>query len=131
MRTYRFALALAGSAVLWAAPATAHHSFAMYDQTRPVVLKGVVDHVQWTNPHVLVFFRGAPATGGAQQDWVLELTSPGNLKRIGWARTSLPISQPLELTINPLRDGHRGGALRKAVLANGIVLTADWLRPGG
>lgn len=132
MRFSAIPLALAATSVFCAAaPASAHHSFAMYDQARPLVLRGVIDHVQWTNPHVVVFLRGAPATGGPPQEWVLELTSPGNLKRIGWSRTSLPIGPTVELTIAPLRDGKRGGALRKAVLPNGTVLTADWLKPGG
>jgi len=127
----RHARALLLAAVLIATPAAAHHSFAMYDQTRPVTLRGTVSHVQWTNPHVIVTFSGA-APGGASEAWTLELTSPGNLKRIGWTHSSLPVNQPVEVVINPLRDGRKGGALKKAtILGSGQVLTADWLKPGG
>ena len=33
------------------APALAHHSFAVYDHTRTVTLRGTVTKFQWTNPH--------------------------------------------------------------------------------
>src|SRR5687767_4900487 len=33
----------------------AHHSFAMFDQTKQVTVIGTVTEVQWTNPHVWVF----------------------------------------------------------------------------
>ena len=40
-------LATAGSAL-------AHHSFAMFDHTRTVTLKGEVTKFQWTNPHAIL-----------------------------------------------------------------------------
>ena len=49
----RFALlALAGLAV--AAPALAHHSFAMFDQRKVMTLNGTVHEFQWTNPHAWI-----------------------------------------------------------------------------
>ncbi|MGZ3275851.1 MAG: DUF6152 family protein, partial [Caulobacteraceae bacterium] len=32
--------------------ASAHHSFAMFDNARKIDVKGTVKEVQWTNPHV-------------------------------------------------------------------------------
>jgi Family of unknown function (DUF6152) len=40
---------------------SAHHSFAMFDQTKQMTVIGKVTDVQWTNPHVWVFLEGAPA----------------------------------------------------------------------
>jgi len=34
--------------------ASAHHSFAMFDRTKDVVLKGTVREFQWTNPHSFI-----------------------------------------------------------------------------
>lgn len=119
---------------LLAAPGlgAAHHSFAMYDQAHPLVLRGEIQAVQWTNPHVVVRFIGAKASGGEIQPWVLELTSPGNLTRIGWSRRSLKPGDKVELEISPLRDGQRGGALKRATLLDtGETFTANWLKPGG
>ena len=54
-RSVRSAGALAA---LWlfsaAAPVLAHHSFAMFDHTRTMTLKGEVTKFQWTNPHALL-----------------------------------------------------------------------------
>ena len=59
IRTSAVRRALAGAAVLalMAAPAMAHHSFAMFDPDHPTSITGVVKELQWTNPHVaLVVF---------------------------------------------------------------------------
>jgi len=109
--------------------AQAHHSFAMYDQTRTVTLKGAIKTVLWSNPHVVIWLEGAPITGGATGVWTIELTSPGNLTRIGWTRTSLKPGDAVELQILPLRDGQQGGAFKTAkLLATGQVLDANWVQ---
>jgi hypothetical protein len=133
MRTFKLAVFAAALALaILPEVGAAHHSFAMYDQAHPLVLRGEIQGVQWTNPHVVVRFVGARASGGESQPWVLELTSPGNLTRIGWTRRSLKPGDKVELEINPLRDGQRGGALKRAtLLGTGEVLTANWLKPGG
>jgi hypothetical protein len=33
------------------APASAHHSFAMFDAEQTVTLQGTVKEFEWTNPH--------------------------------------------------------------------------------
>ena len=56
MKKTTFALAVAGLAIVAAAPASAHHSFAMFD-SRPEArktLEGTVKEFQWTNPHTWV-----------------------------------------------------------------------------
>ena len=115
--------AFAGAAT--AQPAAAHHSFAMYDRSHPVVLKGAVQDFQWTNPHSVLTLLGAPVTGGTPSVWTLEMTSPGNLTRLGWSRQVLKPGDALEVEIAPLRDGAHGGALSKAkIIATGHVLSA-------
>ena len=37
-----------------AVPATAHHSFAMFDNTRSVTLRGQVTEFKWQNPHSFI-----------------------------------------------------------------------------
>ena len=45
-------LGLAGIAVaMYAIPAFAHHSFAMFDTEKKMVLDGTIKEFQWTNPH--------------------------------------------------------------------------------
>jgi Family of unknown function (DUF6152) len=111
---------------LCALPALAHHSFAMFDFTNTVTLKGTVKEFRWTNPHVALIVEGAPAGGGAAQLWSMELTSPGNLTRLGWSRHSFNPGDQIDLEFNPLRDGKHGGAFRKATFVKtGQVLTSN------
>ncbi len=107
-------------------PALAHHSFAMFDFSNTVTLKGTVKEFRWTNPHVVLVVTAAPKAGESEQDWTMELTSPGNLTRIGWSRHSFKPGDRIELAFNPLRDGKHGGAFDKATLLDtGQVLTSN------
>ncbi len=114
--------------------ALAHHSFAMFDFARTVTLKGVVREFQWTNPHVILWVVGTTAAGGPAEDWSVELTSPGNLTRLGWSKRSVKTGDRVLVDLNPLRDGQHGGGFRKLTLADtGQVLVAnlrDQERPG-
>ena len=37
--------------MMMAATAAAHHSFAVFDHTRTLTIRGTVTKFQWTNPH--------------------------------------------------------------------------------
>jgi len=113
-----------------AAPAAAHHSFAMFDLTRTVTFKGTIKDFQWTNPHVVVWVVAQPKPGAAPDTWTIELTSPGNLTRLGWTRHALKPGDRVDVEINPLRDGQHGGSLRKIILSDtGQVLTSTLKTP--
>lgn len=92
--------------------ALAHHSSAMYDQKKTATLRGVVTQFRWTNPHVTMMIR----TDGADELWVVEATSPGNLTRAGWTRTMVRVEDRVEVTVAPLRDGGHGGYCRGVTL---------------
>lgn len=116
---------LLGMAVLTAAmgaggAAWAHHSFAMFDQSKQTTLVGAVREFQWTNPHA--FIEIAVQATGPADNWSVELNSPNNLRRQGWTRDSLKAGDHVTLVINPLRDGKKGGLFVSAVLADGKVL---------
>ena len=120
-----FIVVLAG-VLAGAIPALAHHSFAMFDFSNTVTIKGTVKEFRWTNPHVILLVTAAPKPGQAEEAWSMELTSPGNLTRIGWSRRSFKPGDHIELEFNPLRDGKHGGAFRKATLLDtGQVLTSN------
>ena len=44
-------------ALTTAGPALAHHSFAVFDHSRTVTVKGTVTKFQWTNPHAFLSSR--------------------------------------------------------------------------
>ena len=112
---------LACAAIAAAASASAHHSFAMFDQSKKIVLKGSVKEYQWTNPHVWIQIM-APDSTGATVEWSVEAQSLNNLKRLGWSRKSFAAGDVVEITINPIKSGERGGSFVRAILANGTTL---------
>ncbi len=107
------AVAVGVAAVL---PAAAHHSFATYDRTKTVTIKGTVKTFQWTNPHCVLWVVIQPAGGGDPQEWSIETTSPGVLTRSGWTRHSLNPGDRVSVEFNPLRDGSHGGGLNSVTL---------------
>ena len=104
------------AAVGAAAPASAHHSFAMFEPTKTLTFKGTVKTFQWTNPHVILWVLVQPDGGGAAQEWSLETTSPGVLTRAGWTRLSLKAGDRVSVVLSPLRDGSHGGSLNSVTL---------------
>jgi hypothetical protein len=112
-------------AAVW--PAIAHHSTTMFDHAKLVTIKGTVKEVHWTNPHVAIFIYGTLVEGGEPTLWLMEMTSPGNLIRAGgWTRTAVRPGDKVTVDFAPLRDGRKGGALRKITLVDsGKYYTAD------
>jgi hypothetical protein len=124
-----FSRILLAAVLLLSAPVFAHHSFAMFDQTKVVTLKGVVREFQWTNPHAFIHIEVANDSGGKDL-WQVELNSPNNLKRQGWKSTSVKAGDAVTLVLNPLRDGSKGGLFVSVKLPDGSTL-GDPTRAGG
>src|SRR4051812_28943345 len=97
--------------VLSAGAALAHHSFAMFDSERVVTLTGTVKEFRWVNPHSAIFVKVEGSDDPAKL-WAIEMTSPSNLTRRGWTRTTLKPGDRISVEINPLRDGQHGGGFR-------------------
>jgi len=114
------------------AAAHAHHSFAMFDQTQKVTLKGTVTEFQWTNPHAFIHLN-VPGADGKVDSWEIELNSPNNLKRQGWKSSSLKTGDQVTLQTYPLRDmtDHKGGLFITLTLADGTVLSESAFAGGG
>jgi hypothetical protein len=99
-------------------PALAHHSFAVYDRTKVLIVKGTVKTFQWTNPHVVIWVMVQPDGGGAPQEWSFETTSPGVLTRSGWTRHSFNPGDHVAVEYHPLHDGSHGGGVRSVTLTD-------------
>ena len=116
---------LALAAVSW--PAYAHHSFAVYDRTKVLTLKGNVKSFQWTNPHCVIWVLVQPEGGGEPQEWSFETTSPGVLTRGGWTRNSVKPDDRVSVDFYPLHDGSHGGGLNAVTLLDtGQKLSANF-----
>jgi hypothetical protein len=104
-----------------AAPAQAHHSMAMFDQSKEVTLTGKVRVFQWTNPHCYIQLM-VPDANGKDVEWSLEMGAPMYLYANGWRPKTLKPGDTLSVTINPLRDGKPGGVILTATMADGRQL---------
>ena len=102
--------------------ASAHHSFAMFDQTKETTLTGKLKELQWTNPHIWVQVMAKDPASGKDVEWSIEGGSPNNLSRKGWSRNVMKAGDKLSITIHPLKNGDHGGSLMK-VTVNGQTLT--------
>lgn len=107
----------AGALISIPGGAWAHHSFAMFDQTKQVSVSGTVRDFQWTNPHAFIQLEDAQG-----KEWGVELNSPNNLVRQGWKRNVLKPGDKISVTLNPLRDGRPGGLFNAVTLPDGRVL---------
>jgi hypothetical protein len=99
----------------------AHHSFAMFDTTKEVTLAGTIKEFQWTNPHTWIWLE-VHSPRGDVETWGIEGSSPNNLAREGWNKSSLSSGDTVTLVIHPLKDGSKGGSFVSAVLPSGRVL---------
>jgi len=107
-------LSLTGTAI-------AHHSFAMFDQTKQTTLTGTVTAFEWTNPHAYIEID-VPDEKGTVKHWSVELGSPSILMQSGWKFKDLKHGDKVTVRISPLKDGKSGGLLVQATLPDGRVL---------
>jgi Family of unknown function (DUF6152) len=115
----RRALGLAGiAAALLAAPAFAHHSFAMFDQSKVLYMLGLVKEFEFVNPHAWLHLAIVNDKGDAST-WSFEAGSVAQLARLGWSKDSFKVGDQVEVGFRPLKDGSRGGQLMSVKLANG------------
>lgn len=104
-----------------AAPAAAHHSFAMFEKEKVATIEGVVKQFSWTNPHVLIDVNVDDKHGGATR-YRIESASINILMRQGWKVGAVKPGDRVTLVFSPLKNGKPGGLLVQMTLANGTVL---------
>ncbi len=124
------AAALAIAALSSAAPALAHHSFAMFDMSQQKTITGTVVDFQWTNPHSWIWLMVPTVSGGGEQ-WGVEGMSPNFLERRGWSKTTLKPGDKVSVVIHPVKDGEKGGSFVSVTLPDGKVMNMMGAYPPG
>ncbi|HUJ82212.1 MAG TPA: DUF6152 family protein [Candidatus Acidoferrales bacterium] len=125
MRVKKPVAALLGvAAILLASSALAHHSRAMFDQTKQVTLVGTVKEFQWTNPHcwIQVLVPDLKDSEAAPVEWGVEMGAPVELMRKGWKPGSLNPGDKVTIIVNPLRDGQPGGLVVSVTGPDGKII---------
>src|SRR4051812_28219371 len=116
------ALTMAASVAVLAAatavPVLAHHSFAMYDQTKTVTLTGVVrQFVAQANHAELHFILIAPdrkglakGADGKYVEWGVEMAGAAAVAQQGITTATFGAGTVFSVKLNPLRDGSNFGS---------------------
>jgi hypothetical protein len=107
----------AAIAILWyVLPASAHHSFAMFDSQKTLTTDATVRQFKWESPHTWLDLL---VPGKESTPLSLELTAISALVRAGWKPTTLAPGDKVTVTYHPMRDGSPAGQLIEIVTKDG------------
>lgn len=104
-----------------AATVFAHHSLAMYDMTNPVTVTGVVERLEWANPHCHLYVKVKDNKGNVDL-WDIEMDRPDFLKRSGWTSTIVKPGDVVTCTGGPAKSGAKTMRCTRVELATGEKL---------
>ena len=117
----RTAIAVSSAVVMLAAPTFAHHSFGRYEMVKRVTIEGRVARFEWSNPHCWLLVA-VPGQNGESVTYGFEMSSVGEMRRRGWAKTSLKTGDHVKVEYHPLRDGSAGGLLMSGYGGDGKLI---------
>jgi hypothetical protein len=114
----RFAALLAAASLgAFAGPAMAHHSFAMYDQTKTLTFTGVTTQfIGQANHAELHFFVIGPDgrllknKDGQNVDYGVEMAGAAAMAEQGITAATFPAGTIFSVKVNPMRDGSNFGS---------------------
>lgn len=101
-----------------ATTAAAHHSFAVYDHTRTLTLRGTVTKFQWTNPHAYLELD-VKQPDGTVKHYSIELTSINMMQRVGWRSNMIKFGDQVTAVVAPLLTGEPAGLGLEVTLPDG------------
>jgi hypothetical protein len=111
-------------------PAFAHHSFAMYDQTKTITLTGVAYQFVAQANHAEIHFyligpdgKLAKEKDGKNADWGVEMTGAAAVAAQGITAGTFPVGTIFSVRMNPLRDGSNFGS------RVGAIAKCPWKTP--
>jgi len=116
--------------VMFIAPAMAHHSFAMYDQTKTITWTGVATRFVAQANHAEIHFVPLGPDGKPMRDadkklisWGVEMAGAAAVAQQGITANSFAQGTIFSVKLNPLRDGSnfgsRVGAIAKCPMKDG------------
>jgi hypothetical protein len=126
------ALAAAASLGAFAGPAMAHHSFAMYDQTKTLTFTGVTTQfIGQANHAELHFYQIGPDgklvkdKDGKPVDYGVEMMGAAAMAQQGITASTFPAGTIFSVKVNPMRDGSNFGSRA----GNSPVVKCPWKTP--
>jgi catechol 2,3-dioxygenase-like lactoylglutathione lyase family enzyme len=105
---------------LWNA-AWAHHSPAVFDQSREIEISGIVTEFVWANPHSWIHLD-VTGDDGKVVNWSVEMNPPTYLVRGGWRSNTIKPGDAVTVVVHPLRTNEPAGQYVSITLPDGRVL---------
>jgi hypothetical protein len=107
-----------------AAPLVAHHAIqAEFDYDTLDTVTGVLQRVEWINPHA-VFILDVPDENGTVTTWTISTLGPGGLRRSGLSRRGFfNPGETYTITMYKALDGSDFAWLRAITFPDGRELT--------
>jgi Family of unknown function (DUF6152) len=117
-------MAVTGVLLFAARPSLAHHSRAMFDVTKNVTYRGVVEEYRWQNPHSHIIITVGPdakdpSTVGT---WDIEAASINIMVGQGWNQTTYKPGDQITVVAHPMTNGSKGALLFYAIKPDGTRL---------
>ena len=119
MNTSRgFRVAATAIAGLLVGHAYAHHSYGMFDRCKATELEGVINSVQWANPHIVISLRTPDI-----DDYRIEWYSLAQLEREGISTERLKSGDKVTIAGHAMRDP----SLKVLSLLSSIQAADGWV----
>jgi len=117
-------LAVAVGIALAAAPTLAHHSRAMFDVSKNITYRGIVEEYRWQNPHSHIVVRvGSGAVDRTTVGtWTVEASAINLMTSSGWTERTYKPGDPITVVGHPSMDGSNLVLLFYAIKADGTRL---------
>jgi Family of unknown function (DUF6152) len=118
MQTRRIASLAVAALIAVTLETAAHHSGAMFDDTKEITVTGKVKEFQYTNPHswLLVDVKN---NDGSVTTWGFEAEGPSTLMRAGIRKSDFSPGTEVTITGHPMKDGRPAAAWTKAKRGDG------------
>jgi hypothetical protein len=113
-----FTFAIIFGAIVISRPLFAHHSSAAFDLEHQVSLKGTINNIEWTNPHVFIYLD-VKADDGSVEPWRIEANSPNMLFRAGWKKEMINAGDLVTVSGSPAKNKTKVLRLVSITLTNG------------
>jgi hypothetical protein len=124
MSIRKILITVAAAAIVWAIPASAHHSHGNYILDTYTMLEGTVREVHWINPHTWIYLD-AENTDGSSALWALEGGGIAAITRRGWERDDVVAGDPIAVRCHQLRDLSYGCLLGYVTVEGGTEIEWD------
>lgn len=124
MKKQAFLASLAAAVLLPAEVGLAHHSFAMFDTSKRMLVECEVVDWAFNNPHCWLFIN-VDGAGGEIEKWGFEGAAPVSLIGRGVTGTTFEPGDRVRVVMCPLRDGRKGGHLAVVETEDGSTYTPN------